>query len=131
MIEHLKSLFLLQMGPRPYNLAGLITFMVALFIISLLIGSFFFWVGLKLVGTPESKMGFGGIIVTWLVSSILIAFIPILGCILAWYFIKIRHTDSWGMAIVAWFIAILIPIVIVWYLSLIGIIVMPQAPTGP
>ena len=90
MIEYLKSLFLLQMGPGPYNLAGLITFMVALFIISLLIGSFFFWVGLKLVGTPESKMGFGGIIVTWLISSILIA-----------------------------------------YLSLIGIIVMPQAPTGP
>jgi len=115
------------MGPGPYSITEIVTAMVILFIISLLIGSFF-WIGLKLVGTPESRMDFGSIIVTWLISSILIAFIPILGCILAWYFIKIRHTDSWGMAIVAWFIAILIPIVIVWYLSLIGIIIMPKVP---
>ena len=127
MIENVKDLFLLQMGPGPYSITEIVTAMVILFIISLLIGSFF-WIGLKLVGTPESRMDFGSIIVTWLISSILIAFIPILGCILAWYFIKIRHTDSWGMAIVAWFIAILIPIVIVWYLSLIGIIIMPKVP---
>ena len=47
----------------------------------------------------------------------IVAWIPILNCLLHWYFIKSRHELSWGSAIVAWIILIVIQIVALMVIS--------------
>ena len=88
------------------------TFLVGLFLGILLIGAFFLWLALKLLDVPPERMGFGSVFVTQLINAI-VGLIPCIGCILQWYFIKIRHTDTWGKAIVAWILAGLIPFAII------------------
>ena len=92
--------------------------LVLVFVLSLILGAFFLWLALKLLGVPPEKMTFGSIIVTTLLCAIVEAFIPIIGCILAWYFIKVRHTDSWGKAIAAWILQGLIPAAIAFGIAL-------------
>ncbi len=85
------------------SLAGLL---VALIIMPLILGAFFLWLALSIVGVPEEKRSFGSVLVTAIIN----AFIPC--CIIQWYIIKIRHTDTWGNAIVAWILAWIIPFAI-------------------
>ena len=83
--------------------AGLI---IALIVIPLILGALFLWLALKLVGAPEEKMSFGSVLVTAIINAL----IPC--CLIQWYIIKIRHTDSWGSAIAAWFLSWIIPFLI-------------------
>jgi hypothetical protein len=67
-------------------------------------------VGIKAVHGEYNS--FGQIMGTILLS-ILVGWIPCLGCILSWYFVKSRHTpDSWGKALGALIIAAIIPFII-------------------
>ncbi len=112
-------------------MAALIMLMGISFIIGWIIGSIFLLLGLKLAGTPEEKLGFGSVMITALLASLVESFIPIIGCIIAWYIIKIRHTDSWGKAILAWLISIIIPAIIIGTLYFIWIIpTYAVAPPG-
>ncbi|MEX0568383.1 MAG: hypothetical protein Q6363_004380 [Candidatus Njordarchaeota archaeon] len=88
--------------------AGFLGLLLAMIIGALLLGAFFLWLGLKIVGCPEEKMSFGSVIITAIIN----AFVPC--CIIQWYLIKVRHTDSWGSAIVAWILSWVIPVAIMW-----------------
>lgn len=88
------------------------TVLIGLFLGILIIGAFFLWLALKLLDIPPERMTFGSVIVTQLINAI-VGLIPCIGCIIQWYIIKVRHTDSWGKAIVAWFLAALIPAAII------------------
>jgi len=94
-------------------------FLVGLFLGLLLIGAFFLWLALKILDVPPERMEFGAVFVTQLINAV-VGLIPCIGCILQWYFIKERHTDTWGKAIVAWILAGLIPMAIILGIFLIG-----------
>lgn len=96
----------LQMG-RLHG-GGIIGLIILIVVLTLVIGAFFLWLALGLVGVPEENREFGRVLVT----QILNAFIGSFCCILSWYFIKSRHDTSWGKAIAAWFLAGLIPALI-------------------
>ncbi|MHA1697580.1 MAG: hypothetical protein ACTSWN_01925 [Promethearchaeota archaeon] len=69
---------------------------IAIFIlISLFVGAFFLWLGIKAV---KGKPGFGRAFVTNLICTLML-FIPFIGCILEWWVIKTRHDVNWGKAI--------------------------------
>ena len=110
-----------------YIMGGLIGILVIAFLIGWIVGSFFLYIGLGVAGVPPEERGFGSVMITTLLVSLVQSFIPLVGCIIAWWIIKIRHTDSWGGAIVAWIVAMIIPIIIV-----IGIILLfyPSMLTG-
>ena len=63
----------------------------------------------------------GSTFVTALFSALVI-WIPILGCILSWYFIKNRHDVGWGGAIVAWLLSGFIAVIIVIALMFAGVL---------
>lgn len=94
---------------------GLIGLIILVFVLTLLIGSVFLLIGLKVVNAPVTD--FGTVFVTVLLMAI-VGVIPVLGCILQWYFIKTRHEVGWGQAILAWLLAGLIPLVIALGVSL-------------
>jgi hypothetical protein len=96
------------------NWAVILIFLGVLILITWIIGALFMMVGLGAVGGKHRELG--SVMVTVLVGAVL-GWIPCLGCILYWYFIKMRHETSWGGAIGAWLIAGLIPIVIVLVLA--------------
>ncbi len=108
---NLGELLLAQYGAM--DTGTLLLVMGISFIIMWIIGSFFLYVGLGVAGVPDEKKEFMSVMITTLLVSLVQSFIPIIGCIIAWWIIKVRHTDSWGGAIVAWIIMIIIPVVIV------------------
>ncbi|MBN2228293.1 MAG: hypothetical protein JW779_01795 [Candidatus Thorarchaeota archaeon] len=87
-----------------------ILLMIALiFILNLLIQGLFLGVGLGVVNGKNRDIG--DTFVTALLMSLVI-WIPCLGCILAWYFIKSRHGVGWGGALIAWIVGGIIQIVV-------------------
>ncbi len=108
---NLGDLLLAQYGAM--DTGALLLAMGISFIIMWIIGSFFLYIGLGVAGVPDEKKEFMSVMITTLLVSLVQSFIPIIGCIIAWWIIKIRHTDSWGGAIVAWIIMIIIPVIIV------------------
>ncbi|MGQ4891631.1 MAG: hypothetical protein ACP6IP_03980 [Candidatus Njordarchaeia archaeon] len=94
-------------------LGGLFGLLAIAFIVGWIVGSFFLYIGLGVAGVPPEERGFGSVMITTLLVSLVQSFIPLVGCILAWWIIKVRHTDSWGGAIVAWLVAMIIPIIII------------------
>jgi hypothetical protein len=93
-----------------YNPVWLLIFIVVAIVIGLILGALFLMVGLGAVGGKHRE--FGTVFVTALIGAI-VNYIPILGCILYWYMIKVRHETTWGGAIAAWIIAGLIPLAII------------------
>ena len=77
-----------------------ILLIIGLFIIlAIVIQAVFLGIGLGFVNGENREIG--TTFVTALLMSLVI-WIPCLGCILAWYFIKSRHNVGWGGALVAW-----------------------------
>jgi hypothetical protein len=70
-----------------------------MFILNLIIQGVFLGIGLGFVNGSNREIG--TTFVTALLMSLVI-WIPCLGCILAWYFIKSRHNVGWGGALIAW-----------------------------
>lgn len=87
---------------------GIIGLIILMIVLTLVIGAFFLWLALGLVGVPDEQRDFGKVFVTQILNAVIGSFC----CILSWYFIKSRHDTSWGKAIAAWFLAWLIPFLI-------------------
>ena len=84
--------------------------LVAIFIIvGVIIQAIFLGIGLGFVNGRNREMG------TTFITSLmmnLVLWIPCLGCILAWYFIKSRHDVGWGGAAVAWILGAIVQILV-------------------
>ncbi len=103
-----------------------------IFLIVWIIGSFFLWLALRMIDVPLEKRDFGSVMITTLINAILISAIWFIGCIIAWWVIKVRHTDTWGKAIAAWILSIVIPILIAFgILIVLGLALPLFVPIGP
>jgi hypothetical protein len=87
----------------------------------------FLSIGLKAVKGSDRK--FGSVFVTALINWVC-TFIPCIGCILQWVVINSRHKTGFGNAILAWLIAIVVPVAIVVGLILILVFagLLPSLP---
>lgn len=112
------------------ELATLAIGFAILFLIVWIIGAFFLWLALKMIDIPEEKRGFGSVMITTLINAIL-SIIPIIGCIIAWWVIKVRHTDTWGKAIAAWILSIAIPVLIAFGIIFVLGLTIPLFMPGP
>ena len=104
---------------------GLLILLGVVFILAWILGALFLWIALKLLKVPPERMGFGSVMITTLLCALLESFIPCVGCIIAWYIIKVRHTDTWGAAIAAWFLQFIIPFVIAMGIIFVAGITVP------
>ena len=68
-------------------------------VLGIVIQAIFLGIGLGFVNGTNREIG--STFVTALLMGLVI-WIPCLGCILAWYFIKSRHGVGWGGALAAW-----------------------------
>ncbi len=84
--------------------------LIAIFlIVSIIIQAIFLGIGLGFVNGKKRELG------TTFVTAILmtlVIWIPCLGCILAWYFIKSRHSVGWGGALVAWILGAIVMVIV-------------------
>lgn len=79
-------------------------------IVGIVIQAIFLGIGLGFVNGENRELG------TTFVTALLmglVGWIPCLGCILSWYFIKSRHNVGWGGALVAWILGAIIMIVVI------------------
>jgi hypothetical protein len=84
-----------------------------IFILNLIIQGVFLGIGLGFVNGKNRQIG--STFVTALFMSVVI-WIPCLGCILAWYFIKSRHEVGWGGALIAWILGGIIQAIVMFLL---------------
>ncbi len=112
-------------------LGGFVTLIILMFVIMLLVYAVLLGIALGFVNGENRELG------TTFVTALLIAIvsvIPILGCILAWYFIKTRHNVGWGGAIAAWLIVFIIAVVILLAIILLlapGLLALMSNPALP
>ena len=92
-------------------------------IIYFVIQGFFLGIGLGFVHGKNRNIG--STMVTALLMALVI-WIPCIGCILAWYFIKSRHDVGWLDALIAWIlgavVAVLVLIAIAMTFGLSGVL---------
>ncbi|NIQ06618.1 MAG: hypothetical protein GWO20_13085 [Candidatus Korarchaeota archaeon] len=90
-------------------------------LLTLVLGAFFLWLGLKLIGVPKDQREGGRVFVTQIINTVIVflftlvafvSYIALIGIVLSWVVIKYRHDTTWVQAVVAWFLAILIPTLI-------------------
>jgi hypothetical protein len=90
-----------------YAMLGFLAlFGIVMIIISILI------LGWALRYVNGTNTEFFSVAITAILMSILTAFIPCLGCIIALYIIKLRHDVGWGGALIAWILAAIVSIVV-------------------
>lgn len=92
------------------GLTELVMFVAIIVIVGTIIQAIFLGIGLGFVNGRNRELG--TTFVTALMMSLVI-WIPCLGCILAWYFIKSRHDVGWGGALVAWILGTIVQILVV------------------
>ncbi|MHA1858634.1 MAG: hypothetical protein ACTSUU_04225 [Candidatus Thorarchaeota archaeon] len=112
-------------------LGGFVGLIVLMFVIGLVIYAVFLGIALGFVNGENREIG--STFVTALLMAI-VGVIPIIGCILQWYFIKTRHNVGWGGAIVAWLIVIIIEAIVpfgIIFLLFPGMlsVIIPTMPT--
>lgn len=110
----------------------LIVFLV-IFVIMLFVETLFLKIGINKV--DGNKTEFGPVFLTVILMS-LVSSVPCAGIFLAWWVISTRHEVSYGKAILAWLIAILLAIlveivliVIIYFAGLIPTELMNMATT--
>lgn len=89
---------------------GFLILIVLFVVIGIIVNALFLGVALGFVNGQNREMG------TTFVTALgmaLLGWIPILGCIIAWYLIKTRHNVGWGGAIVAWLLTIIIEAIVI------------------
>ena len=74
-------------------------------IVMIAVQGIFLGIGLGFVNGENRELG--STFVTALLMG-LVGWIPCLGCILSWYFIKSRHNVGWGGALAAWILGAII-----------------------
>ncbi len=80
-------------------LTGYLLLIVIAVVVMIIVDAIFLGVALGFVNGQNRELG------TTFVTALgmaLVSWIPVLGCIIAWYLIKTRHGVGWGGAIVAW-----------------------------
>ena len=90
-----------------YAAIGLLALFAVVFIIVSVIS-----LGWALDYVGGKNTDFGSTLISAILMSILTAFIPCLGCIIALYLLTLRHKIGWGGAIIAWLLSIIIAAVI-------------------
>lgn len=100
------------MQPILFGLALLDIILIVglIIIIGIVVQAVFLGIGLGFVNGENRELG--TTFVTALLMSLVI-WIPCLGCILAWYFIKSRHNVGWGGALVAWLLGAIIMVLVI------------------
>ncbi len=78
-------------------------------IVGAIVQGIFLKIGLGFVSGRNRELG--TTFVTALMMTV-VSWIPCLGCILAWYFIKSRHDVGWGGALVAWILGAIVQILV-------------------
>jgi hypothetical protein len=88
-------------------------------ILSIVIQAVFLGIGLGFVNGTNRELS--STFVTALMMG-LVTWIPCLGCILAWYFIKTRHGVGWGGALAAWILGGIIMgiVLLVLFMTIFG-----------
>jgi hypothetical protein len=108
-------------------LGSLGTIFVLALIVGIIINALFLGIALGVVHGENRELG--TTFVTALMCG-LVGWIPCLGCILSWYFIKSRHELGWGGAIAAWILTFIIEAIVIFaivffffasYLAIIGL----------
>jgi hypothetical protein len=92
-----------------FLLANIVTIFILLLIVGILINAVFLGIALGVVHGENRELG------TTFVTALLcglVGWIPCLGCILDWYFIKSRHELGWGGAIAAWILTFIIEAIV-------------------
>lgn len=84
-------------------------------IIGIVVQAIFLGIGLGFVNGSNRELG--STFVTALLMG-LVGWIPCLGCILSWYFIKSRHNVGWGGALAAWILGAIIMWIVIIVLAL-------------
>ena len=93
------------------EILDLVIIFVLIIIIALVVQAVFLGIGLGFVNGDNRELG--STFVTALMMS-LVTWIPCLGCILAWYFIKSRHNVGWGGALAAWLLGAIIMVIVIF-----------------
>lgn len=91
------------------GLESIVLLIGLVFILNLLIQGFFLGIGLGFVN--GRNRGMGSTFVTALLMS-LVTWIPCIGCFIAWYFIKSRHSVGWGGALIAWILGAVVMVLV-------------------
>jgi hypothetical protein len=89
---------------------AMLGFLALLGIIMIIISILILGWALRYVNGTNTE--FFSVAITAILMSILTAFIPCLGCIIALYIIKLRHDVGWGGALIAWILAAIVSIVV-------------------
>ena len=89
---------------------AMLGFLALLGIIMIIISILILGWALRYVNGTNTE--FFSVAITAILMSILTAFIPCLGCIIALYIIKLRHDVGWGGALIAWILAVIVSIVV-------------------
>ncbi|MHA1339861.1 MAG: hypothetical protein ACTSRZ_06945 [Promethearchaeota archaeon] len=102
--------------------------LIGVLLLELVLAAVFLLLGLKVVDAENRE--FGTVIVTAIIMW-LVGLIPIVGCIIQWFIIKSRHNTTLGKAIVAWLLAGLIPMAIMFGIMFaLGFSLFSLMPTG-
>jgi len=95
--------------------AEVIMLLLLFIVIYFVIQGVFLGIGLGFVNGKNRNIG--STMVTALLMALVI-WIPCLGCILAWYFIKSRHDVGWIDALIAWILGAIVAILVVYGIAL-------------
>ncbi len=98
----------MQIDYVTFLLANIVTIFILLLVVGIIINAVFLGIALGVVHGENRELS------TTFVTALLcglVGWIPCVGCILDWYFIKTRHELGWGGAIAAWILTFIIEIV--------------------
>jgi len=117
-----------------YELGELLTRQVIYFLITVFVGVFLLHLSTGILNFHKRSFGkAAGTVIIGAVAMSILAFIPyvgrIIGLISFWYFIKSFYDVSWGKAILAWIMSILVAFIIaavILILCDISIIFIPK-----
>jgi hypothetical protein len=107
-----------------YDLGEILTSQFIYFVIIFLLGVILLHIATKILNFE--KRGFGkavGVLLAGNVVAFLLAFIPYVGRILGligfWFFIKSFYDVSWGKAILAWIMSIVVAFIVAFFVLLV------------
>lgn len=92
----------------------LLMLIVIVLVIYFLIQAVFLGIGLGFVHGKNRDIG-STFVTTILMTCVI--WIPCLGCILAWYFIKSRHSVGWIDALIAWILGAIVAVVVIFLVA--------------
>jgi len=117
-----------------YELGEILTRQIIYLVVIFFIGVFLLHIATKILDFKKRSFGkAAGVLIAGSVAAFLLAFIPYIGRILGligfWFFIKSFYDVSWGKAILAWIMSIVIAFIIaivILFLFDISILFIPN-----